>query len=67
MLSICKQIDAGVADESELLTYESKHYHKGSGQIKNSAYDTKYSIGTLIHESLNISDNVAYEMLILNF
>ena len=67
MLSICKQIDAGVADESELLTYESKHYHKGSGQIKNSAYGTKYSIGTLIHESLNISDNVAYEMLIDRF
>lgn len=67
MLSVCKQIDAGVADESELLTYQPKHYHKGSGQIKNSAYGTKYTIGTLIHESLNISDNVAYEMLIDRF
>ena len=67
MLSICKQIDAGAEDENTLLTYESKHYHKGSGQIKYSPYGSQYTISKLIHESLNISDNVAYEMLIDRF
>lgn len=63
MLNICKQIDEGLADESTLLTYQQQHYHKGSGQIKYSAYGTQYTISKLIHESLNISDNVAYKML----
>lgn len=63
MLSICKQIDAGLADESTMLTYQQQHYHKGSGQIKYNAYGSQYTISKLIHESLSISDNVAYKML----
>lgn len=63
MLSCCKQIDAGLADENTLLTYEEKHYHDGSGQIKKQPFGTTYTISKLIRESLYISDNVAYEML----
>lgn len=64
ILNICKIIDSGMVDENTLITYESKHYHKGSGQIKYSEYGTQYSIKTLINLCLSISDNVAYEMLI---
>lgn len=63
-LSCCQQIDAGLADENTMLTYQEKHYHKGSGTIRKSAYGTQYSLKTLIDLCLSISDNVAYKMLI---
>lgn len=64
VLSCCKLIDDGLADENTMLTYQSKHYHKGSGNIRKSAYGTQYSIQTLIELCLSISDNVAYKMLL---
>ena len=64
VLSCCKQIDQGLYNADDVMKYESKHYHKGSGKIKNQPYGTKYSIKTLLHEALYISDNVAYEMLV---
>lgn len=64
VLSCCKQIDQGTYNADDVMTYESKHYHTGSGKIKNQPYGTKYSIKTLLHEALYISDNVAYEMLV---
>ena len=67
VLSCCKQIDKGLCSPEEMMAYESHHYHKGSGKIKNQAYGTKYSIKTLLHEALFISDNVAYEMLVDRF
>lgn len=63
ILNCCKIIDSGAVDENTLLTYEQKHYHKGSGKIKNSEFGSQYSIKTLINLCLSISDNVAYEML----
>ena len=63
ILHICKKIDQGLVDGEKLLTYEEKHYHTGSGQIRYKEYGTKYSINDLIYYCLSISDNVAYEML----
>lgn len=64
ILSCCKQIDEGAADKDTLLTYKKKHYHDGSGQIRKEEFGTKYTIEYLIKQSLYISDNVAYAMLI---
>lgn len=63
ILNLCKIIDSGKVDPDTLITYEKKHYHKGSGKIKYSNYGTQYSVRTLINLCLSISDNVAYEML----
>lgn len=63
ILYCCKAIDNGYVDENTLLTYESKHYHSGSGKLKNYAYGTQFDIKTLINLCLSISDNVAYKML----
>lgn len=63
VLSCCSQIEEKMANKDTLLTYQSKHYHDGSGKIKNQPYGTQYTIEKLIHECLSISDNVAYEML----
>lgn len=67
VLSCCKQIDEGKESKDTVLTYQQKHYHGGSGQIKNQPYGTKYTIATLIDKCLSISDNVAYEMLVDHF
>ncbi|MBP3610643.1 MAG: serine hydrolase [Lachnospiraceae bacterium] len=63
MLNICRMIDAGLADGNTLLTYEEKHYHTGSGQIRYQPFGTQYTISELINYCLSISDNVAYEIL----
>lgn len=67
VLSCCKQIDEGIESKDTILTYQQKHYHGGSGQIKNQPYGTTYTIETLINKCLSISDNVAYEMLVDHF
>ncbi len=64
ILSCCKQIDEGAANKDTLLTYKKKHYHDGSGQIRKEEFGTQYTIEYLIKQSLYISDNVAYAMLI---
>ena len=63
MLSVCKLIDQGLADENAMMAYEEKYYHRGSGRIRKNPYGAKYSLKTLVNLSLSISDNVAYKML----
>ena len=67
ILYCCKQIEKGKADADQLLTYEEKHWHDGSGKIKNEEFGTQYTIRYLIQQALYISDNVAYEMLYDHF
>lgn len=64
ILSISKYMEENNIELDTTLTYEAKHYHKGSGVIKNSSYGTKYTLRELVNKSLSISDNVAYEMLL---
>lgn len=63
VLYCCQQIDSGNADADTLLTYEEKHWHDGSGKIKDTEFGTQYTIRYLIQQTLTISDNVAYDML----
>lgn len=67
ILNICKIIDSGAVSPDTLLTYEARHWHKGSGSIRYSAYGTKYTVSELIIKCLSISDNVAYKMLLEHF
>lgn len=64
MLYCCKLIDEGKINKDTLLTYQEKHYHKGSGKIRYQPYGTTYTIEYLINQGLSISDNVAYEIII---
>ena len=64
MYSYCKLADAGLIDMNKELTYMSKHFYKGSGKIRYQPFGTKYTTAQLINESLSISDNVAYVMLL---
>lgn len=63
MLHLCKELDKGNYDKTDILTYEEKHYHAGSGIIRKGNYGDTYSVEKLINLCLSISDNVAYEML----
>ena len=63
ILYCCLAIDQGLADKDTVMYYESKYYHGGSGYIKNCEYGTSFTIERLIYLSLNVSDNIAYEML----
>jgi len=64
MIYLCREIDAGRVDKDTVITYEEKHYHKGSGTIRKGSYGDQYTIEELINLCLSISDNVAYEMLV---
>ena len=63
ILYCCLAIDQGLADKDTVMYYEAKYYHGGSGYIKNCEYGTSFTIERLIYLSLNVSDNIAYEML----
>ena len=64
MLYLCKRIDDGMYSKDDIITYEERHYHKGSGKIRYSDFGTQYTVEDLIHLCLSISDNVAYKMLL---
>ena len=63
LLYCCLAIEQGLASKDEVMYYQEKYYHGGSGKIKNSPYGTPYTLEYLIGQCLSISDNVAYEML----
>ena len=63
LLYCCLAIEQGLASADEVMYYQEKYYHGGSGRIKDSAYGTPYTLRYLIQQTLSISDNVAYEML----
>ena len=67
LLSCCKVMEEKNIDEKTLLTYEERHYHGGSGDIRYQSYGTQYTLEQLITKCLSISDNVAYEMLMEYF
>lgn len=63
LLYCCLAIDQGLTSKDEVMYYQEKYYHGGSGKIKDSPYGTPYTLEYLIGQCLSISDNVAYEML----
>jgi len=66
-LCATKQIEAGKFNFDDKMTYTSKHYCRGSGNIRYSAFGTEYTLQDIIHRTINISDNVAYYMLLDKF
>lgn len=52
---------------TEKLTYQSWHYNSGSGNIKNQAVGTQYTIYELLQKLITISDNTAYNILLSKF
>lgn len=63
LLYCCLAIEQGLTSADEVMYYQEKYYHSGSGKIKDSAYGTPYTLKYLIRQALTISDNAAYEML----
>lgn len=63
ILYCCMAIDQGLASKDEVMYYQEKYYHTGSGTIQFSEYGTPYTLERLIRLCMSISDNVAYEML----
>lgn len=67
MLYCCLAIDQGLASKDEVMYYQEKYDHGGSGKIKNSEYGTPYTLEELIGLSLSVSDNIAFKMLYAYF
>ena len=67
MLYCCLAIEQGLVSPDDVMIYEEKYKHGGSGKIKNSEYGTPYTIKELIRLSLRYSDNIAYKMLVHYF
>ncbi len=67
MLYCCLAIEQGIVSADDIMIYEEKYKHGGSGLIKNAEYGTPYTIKELIRLSLRYSDNIAYKMLVHYF
>lgn len=67
MLYCCLAIEQGIVSGDDIMIYEKKYEHGGSGVIKNAEYGTPYTIKELIRLSLRYSDNIAYKMLVHYF
>ncbi len=62
-LYIYEEIAKGNIDQNQEIIYESKHYNKGTGVVKNSDFGTPFTVKDLVYYSLTESDNVAHIML----
>ena len=65
VLKCCE--DKGINIWSEKLQYQDGMRNDGSGEIKNDAIGSEYSIAYLLSQLLSISDNTAYNILLSSF
>lgn len=56
-------VDAGKINLNEKLTYGSRHYYGGSGNIQFEKVGSTYTIRELVRRSIAYSDNIAFIML----
>ena len=63
-LYIYKLVADNKASLDDTISYEAKFYNKGTGNVKNSAYGTTYTVKDLIYQMIHESDNSAYLMLL---
>ena len=61
-LFACMEMDKDVASLDTEMIYEKKHYEPGTGDMQYSSYGTKFTMRTILHKSMSISDNVGYLM-----
>lgn len=66
-LYLYKEIAKGNIDGDSKMVYEPRYYSTGTGIIKNSEFETEYTIKQLVYYSLTESDNIAHKMLHNNF
>lgn len=64
---IYEMASQGKINLDEKLTYTSGYYNTGSGVLKNTAFNKKYDVRTLVKYSTVHSDNAAHNMLMDNF
>lgn len=60
---IYQKIENGEIDPNLILTYEKRHYFKGTGIIIKGDFGQQYSVLELLKLAITESDNVAFEML----
>lgn len=60
---IYEKIENGEIDPELILTYEKRHYFKGTGVIIKGDFGQQYSVLELLKLCITESDNVAFEML----
>ena len=59
-----KQMEKGVGSLDTKIAYEKKHYEPGTGDMQYSAFGTVFTMDTIISKCMEISDNVAYLMMV---
>lgn len=59
-----REMDAGVQSLDTEVIYTEDLYDDGTGEIKNDDFDTVYTLGYAIQESLHCSDNIGYRMAV---
>ncbi len=57
-----KQMEQGKATLDTKMIYEQKHYEPGTGDMQYSPIGTEFTMKTMLHKSMSISDNVGYLM-----
>lgn len=67
MIYLYEKASIGEIDLNEELIYDGRFYSEGSGVLKDKAYNTSYTIDTLINYTIHDSDNIAYAMLMNRF
>lgn len=60
---IYQKLENGEIDPNLILTYEKRHYFKGTGVIIKGDFGQQYSVLELLKLAITESDNVAFEML----
>jgi len=60
---VYKEIEKGNGSLDEIMVYEKRHHHGGSGNIQYSKFGTKFTLEDVVYRLLHISDNDAYMML----
>ncbi|MBR6694614.1 MAG: serine hydrolase [Clostridia bacterium] len=63
-LYCCLEMEKGKATLDTEMKYEKKHYEPGTGDMQYSPYGTVFSMETMLHKSMSISDNVGYLMAV---
>lgn len=67
MIYLYEKASLGEVDLNEKLTYRVNDYNGGSGVLKTKPFNTTYSIDELVQYTIDVSDNIAYAMLMERF
>ncbi len=63
-LYACKEMEKGNGSLATTMTYESKHYEPGTGDMQYRDFGTVFTMETIIDKTMGISDNVGYLMMV---